>query len=161
MRLLHLEHETISDGTGLRMALYLSGCNHRCVGCHNPESWDDQRGSIITESFIQEIGEMYTRNPLLQGVTLTGGDPLFHKERIPWLLQRLRHYGIVDIWLYTGYRFEEISHEPWVSMVTVLVDGPFVQELYDPSLHFRGSRNQRIINITETLKKNCITELVF
>ncbi len=104
---------------------------------------------------------MYTRNPLLQGVTLTGGDPLFHKERIPWLLQRLRHYGIVDIWLYTGYRFEEISHEPWVSMVTVLVDGPFVQELYDPSLHFRGSRNQRIINITETLKKNCITELVF
>ncbi len=161
MRLLHVEYETISDGTGLRMSLYLSGCIHRCEGCHNPESWDETKGVLITETLIGELGKQYQSNPLLQGVTLTGGDPLFHRERIPWLLQSLQHYGVSNVWIYTGYQFEDISHEPWLPMVGVLVDGPFVQELYDPSLRFRGSRNQRIIDVRKSLMKGSIIELPF
>ncbi len=151
MKLLNVFKETISDGVGLRYSIYLSGCRHACPGCHNPESWNPDNGCELTEEVLKEIIKEIKANPLLDGITISGGDPFFSPDDLFFLVKRLKEATQMNIWCYTGYTIEHIRRTPNMAKVLdyidVLVDGPYVEQLRDPKLNFRGSSNQRIIKI--------------
>lgn len=145
MKYLKIIDETISDGMGLRMSVYLSGCTHHCSNCHNRDSWDPNNGTTVTNEIIDEIIEKYQSNPLLDGITFTGGDPLYNFEEFYSLVSTIKNRLNCNIWVYTGYTYSEIKNEPFTKYIDVLVDGKFVPDLFDPTLQFRGSSNQNII----------------
>lgn len=155
MRLINLYRETISDGPGLRCSLYLSGCKHACPGCHNPESWDAEAGIPLTDKLLSDIIQQIRSNPLLDGITISGGDPFYNPTELTWLLQRLKGETKLDIWCYTGYTMEYLLSRPdareALRYIDTLVDGPFVQKLHDPHLPFVGSSNQRILRVADYL----------
>lgn len=147
MRILDIIEGTIVDGPGLRTSIYFSGCSHKCPGCHNPESWDLLNGKEVS---VAEILKVVRENDF--NVTFSGGDPLFQvNDGLLELAQKIREEG-KTIWCYTGYTIEEIRSSRVLRQVLdyidVLVDGPFVEELRDESLLFRGSSNQRIIYLS-------------
>lgn len=154
MRLLNVYKENISDGPGLRYSIYLAGCRHACPGCHNPESWSPDGGILLTERVLEDIIEEIRSNPLLDGITVSGGDPFFDPEALVGLLCRLKQETGMNIWCYTGFTIEYLLrsplHRPALEYIDVLVDGPFVESLLDPRLSFRGSSNQRLIEIDHT-----------
>lgn len=149
IRVLKILPGTSVDGPGMRTSIYLAGCRHQCPGCHNPQSWDENGGTAMS---IGEILNIVEENEM--PVTLTGGDPLFQARALLPLCQSLKDKGI-NVWCYTGYKFEEILRDSTLSQllpyIDVLVDGPFISTLRDTTLHFRGSSNQRLINIPLTL----------
>ena len=151
MNILKVIPETILDGDGIRYAIYLAGCSHHCPGCHNPESHSPLAGVPLTEEYLNEIIDEINDNQLLDGITLSGGDPLYNPIEVLPLLQRLKRETKLEIWCYTGYTLEQIQQDPTradlLEYIDVLVDGPFIQGLYDPQLSFKGSSNQRIIRL--------------
>ena len=140
---------TSVDGPGLRTSIYLSGCRHQCPGCHNPHTWDFAQGSPMTVDEIMQIVEENGFN-----VTLTGGDPLYSLPAIIPLIQAIKAAGY-SIWLYTGFIYEQLLSLPGIDAILqsleAIVDGPFEQDKRDLSLCFRGSSNQRIIDVRNTL----------
>lgn len=138
---------TTVDGPGFRTAIYMAGCYHHCEGCHNPQSWDPEAGTIYSLSEIIRIVKEEDFD-----VTLTGGDPLYDPEKTLLLSREISKMGY-KIWLYTGYTYEEILKSERLSKaltyVDTLVDGPYIAALRDPDLLFRGSSNQRIIHLKE------------
>ncbi len=139
----------IADGEGIRIALFLSGCSHKCKSCHNPESWNCNSGEPFTDKIKEKLIQLLDR-PYIDGLTLTGGDPLFenNREEVTKLCKEIKTiFPNKTIWLYTGYVYEEISNLDILNYIDVIVDGPFVQELRDITLPFRGSSNQRIIRL--------------
>lgn len=153
IHLLNRYKETISDGEGIRYSIYLAGCSHACPGCHNPAGWDPTAGFLLTEEVLEDMIREIRANPLLDGITLSGGDPLFNPEGALALCRRLKEATGLNLWCYTGYTLEEIRERPVyqeiLRIVDVLVDGRFVQEEFDQTLSFRGSRNQRIIRLKD------------
>ncbi len=147
MRYLQIIDQTISDGLGLRMAIYFSGCKHHCKNCHNKSSWDPNNGAIVDDEVINTIIKKYKSNPLLDGITLTGGDPLYNFEEFHKVVKTLKDNLNCNIWLYTGYTYEQIKNEPFIKYINTLVDGKYEDDLYDPTLRFRGSSNQNILHI--------------
>lgn len=149
LRILGTYRETVVDGEGLRYSIYFAGCTHACKGCHNKESWCPDNGTLVTEEYLDKIIKEINSNPLLDGITLSGGDPLYNPEEMLEIVKYLKEKTEMNIWLYTGYTIEELRKDnrrmKVLQYVDTLVDGKFVQELYDPLLKFRGSSNQRII----------------
>ena len=156
MRVLKIIEGTSVDGPGLRTSVYLAGCSHHCPGCHNPQSWDPQGG---TEMSVDELMQVIDYNEA--PVTLSGGDPLQHPDVLE-LARRIRQEGY-NLWCYTGHTWEEIANDPKLLEVAqlcdVVVEGRFVQAQRDTSLHFRGSKNQRIIDVRQSLTSNTPTLL--
>ena len=146
LRVLEIIRGTTVDGPGFRTAIYLAGCDHHCKGCQNPQSHDPGGGVEMRLSEIMEVIREEDFN-----VTLSGGDPLYFPEKTIILAQEIKKYGY-NIWLYTGYTYEEIEEnprlKPILQFVDTIVDGPFVENLRDLDLRFRGSSNQRIINLS-------------
>lgn len=151
LNLLATYPETIVDGEGIRYSIYLSGCSHHCPGCHNPESWNPNKGIPITEELTDNIIKEIINNPLLDGITFSGGDPFYNpKEFLPFI-RKIKSMTGLNVWCYTGYSYEEILENPELKDILkytdVLVEGRFIQNLYSPYLEFRGSSNQRILRI--------------
>ena len=157
MKYLKIIDETITDGEGLRTSVYVSGCNHKCKGCHNPQTWDFNQGYLITEKVVQDLIKSIKNNPLLNGVTFSGGDPL-EVGNAESLLDFLKMFkrAEINVWCYTGYIYEDLLDMPvqreCLKYIDVLVDGPFIKELKDPDLIFRGSSNQRIIKLVNGIR---------
>ncbi|MDE6369914.1 MAG: anaerobic ribonucleoside-triphosphate reductase activating protein [Duncaniella sp.] len=148
MRVIDIIPGTTVDGPGLRTSIYFAGCSHQCPGCHNPQSWDGTAGHEMT---VDEIMTVIEDNGF--DVTLTGGDPLYQVSEIIPLAEALTEKGYT-VWCYTGYTFEDVRNRPDVkkllSMCEVLVDGPFIESQRDISLLYRGSSNQRLIDLKAT-----------
>lgn len=149
IRLAGTVEESIVDGPGLRFTVFVQGCDHKCKGCHNPETWPFKKGSLRSiESILKDIHS----NPLNKAVTFSGGDPLYQSEACTELASILKEEGY-NIWVYTGFTWEEVKDDPLMKYTDVLVDGPFVESLKSYELRFRGSSNQRLIDVQESLKK--------
>ena len=148
IRILDILEETMMDGPGLRTSIYCAGCAHRCPGCHNPQSWDFMGGREVD---IQEILDV-VRADEFANVTFSGGDPFYQVEAFTELARRIKEETGKNIWCYTGFTYEEILADERLSQmlpyIDTLVDGPFIQDLRDPDLPFRGSSNQRIIHLS-------------
>ena len=141
----------IANGPGVRVSLFVSGCRNHCKGCFNPETWDFDYGRPFTRATEDEIIKAL-RPSWIQGLSILGGDPMEpenQKEILPFIRRVKETYPGKDIWLYTGYRLEQVWDSPLLSYVDVVVDGPFVEKEKDAGLAFRGSRNQRIIDLKE------------
>lgn len=152
LRVLDIVEGTSVDGPGLRTSIYIAGCRHKCPGCHNPESWDMNAGKPTP---IETLLETIRYNDF--NVTLSGGDPLYHPREIAELCQRIKTNLGKNIWCFTGFLWEEIVKteellEP-LKWIDVIVEGPFIERLRDTQLRFRGSPNQRIVNVRESLEK--------
>ncbi len=160
MKYANIKYYDISNGLGVRTSLFVSGCTHRCPGCFNEMTWDFNYGSDFTEETIQEILKSIEPE-YISGLTLLGGEPMEPSNQralLKLLKQFKQRFPGKDIWCYTGYTYEsdllnpqgrahcEVTDE-FLSYVDILVDGEFIQEQYDISLKFRGSRNQRILQI--------------
>ena len=147
-----IEPESIVDGPGFRYTVFVQGCNFRCPGCHNPQLQTCSGGRRIA---VGEILDAIRENPLLDGLTLSGGDPFVQAAACAVLAEEVRGLGL-SVFAYTGYTFEALwqAEDPaWrrlLMAVDVLVDGPFVRELRDIDLRFRGSSNQRLIDLRRT-----------
>lgn len=146
--------ESIVDGDGLRFTLFVQGCPHHCEGCHNPSTWEFGKGKKVG---YKTIFNMMVENPLLEGITLSGGEPFMQAEDL-YLLAKLVHSNDMNVWCYTGFTYEYLlehgttAQKQLLDEIDVLVDGRFELEKRDISLMFRGSSNQRVINLEETRK---------
>lgn len=152
MRIANWISDSIVDGPGLRLTVFTQGCPHRCPGCHNPETWDPAGGREVP---LEELEALLAADPLLQGLTLSGGEPFLQAGDCASLARRARRRGL-DVWTYTGYRYEDLveaGRADWEALLAatdVLVDGPFLQAQKSYAALFRGSDNQRLIDLRQT-----------
>ena len=148
----------IANGPGCRVSLFVSGCRNYCLGCFNTETWDFTYGREFTDETLQGLLEMLA-NPHIVGLSILGGDPFEPENRGPVLdickAVRRRFGDSKTIWIWTGYNWEDLRDEPVLNYIDVLVDGPFIESERDLSLFYRGSRNQRVIDIPKTLERGC------
>ena len=145
--------DSIVDGPGIRTTIFCQGCPHHCPGCHNPETWAFGRG---TDMEVERILEIVKENPLCRGVTFSGGEPFAQPEGFACLAKLLKERGY-EVASYTGYTFEQLLHgtpaqKELLSVIDVLIDGPFIQAEKSLEIAFRGSRNQRILNVPASLR---------
>lgn len=144
-----IESTNLSNGLGWRVVLWVSGCSHKCEGCHNPETWDPNSGKLFTVKELRKIIEFLDK-PYIKGLTLSGGDPLMPENRagVLQLVKAVKdNCPTKDIWLYTGYEYSKIKDLDILNYVDVVVDGEFILSERDITLPFRGSRNQKIIDL--------------
>lgn len=156
MRILDIIRGTTVDGPGFRTSIYMAGCRHNCLGCHNPSSWDFNAGQEMSADEVMQIVEEEDFD-----VTFSGGDPLYHVPEVIELSSRIRKLGH-SVWLYTGFTWEDILSSQHLYQVLdyidVIVDSPFIESLRDPDLLFKGSSNQRIIDVRQSLDANRLVE---
>ena len=155
-------NDSIVDGPGIRMTVFAQGCPHHCRGCHNPETWAFGCGTPMEE---ERIAEIVATNPLCRGVTFSGGEPFAQAEGFSKLAQLLKSRGY-KVASYSGYTFEQLlngteAQQKLLQTIDVLIDGPYVHAQRSLEIAFRGSRNQRIIDVKKSLaigKAVCITQ---
>ena len=155
MRYHNITKDDMLNGDGLRAVLWVAGCTHKCKGCHNPVTWDIEGGIPFDEAAKEELFEAI-KPDYISGVTFSGGDPLHpanHVEVAVLAKEIKETFPNKTIWLYTGFYWDEIKTLDVVKYCDVIVDGPFVQEEFDGKLHWKGSRNQRVIDVQETLRR--------
>jgi len=153
-----LTKESTVDGPGIRIALYLQGCPHHCSGCHNPETWNIDNGVSKT---VNETLKLITDNltPLHQGITISGGEPFMQPAALLALVQGIRErFHQLNIWCYTGYLYDDLIQSPILPYLDILVDGPYQESERELDLRFKGSRNQRIINVQASISQGQIIE---
>ena len=152
MRYHNITKDDMLNGDGLRVVLWVAGCTHGCQGCHNPITWDIEGGIEFDEGARQEIyAEM--EKDYISGLTFSGGDPLHPQNRkeITELARELKQkYPDKTLWMYTGFSWDEVDDLPIMAYVDVVVDGEYVDALRDIQLHWKGSSNQRVIDVAKT-----------
>ena len=151
-----LQPDSIVDGEGVRTVIWTQGCSHNCPGCHNPGTHDFKGGfEATTEEITEELKSLEGQD----GITLSGGDPLFQVEACSLIAKEARKMGL-NVWCYTGFTFEELIKMPkaleFLKYVDVLVDGKFIMSERSLNLDFRGSRNQRVIDVQKSLKEKSV-----
>ena len=165
IRLSGIAYESLVNGPGIRRVFFAQGCKHNCKGCFNPDTHDFSGGE---EKGINELIEDTINNPIIKGVTFSGGDPWEQADKFAYMAKEFRKRGL-NIWSYTGYTFEYITEnvynrEGWRELlenIDVLVDGKFEEDKTQNGLKFRGSANQRIIDVNKTLKEGKIIILKY
>lgn len=157
--------ESISNGLGWRAVLFVSGCPHNCPGCHNKAAQDYKYGEKFNK---KEIIERIKANSILKGVTISGGEPLCPQniaEVLDFIKEVKKEKPNFNVWCYTGYTIEQLENrhdsvtDECLSQINVLVDGRFIEQKKNPTLKFRGSENQRIIDVANTLKENKVVTM--
>lgn len=157
IRIFGLQNDSIVDGPGIRFAIFTQGCSHHCPGCHNPQSHDMNGGTDYdTEKIVQKIKE----NPLLDGITLTGGEPFLQAKPLTYIAKEAHKTGL-HVMAYTGYLWQDLLHganeeNGWRELleeIDILVDGPFIEKERSLELQFKGSRNQRSIDVRKSLEQ--------
>ena len=149
MRIAGIEKESFVDGEGIRFAVFVQGCSRHCTGCHNQITWDHSKGRDME---IEDIVKEFDKNPLLNGITITGGEPFEQAKGCAELAKMIKAKN-KNVWCYTGFKLEELvrKKDPDINKlldnVDVLVDGPYKEELRDLDIEFRGSLNQRILHL--------------
>jgi anaerobic ribonucleoside-triphosphate reductase activating protein len=159
IRVAGVADESSVDGPGLRFVLFVQGCPHRCPGCHNPQTHAFQGGTLMD---VEEVLARTRLNPLLDGLTLSGGEPFEQAEALAPLAEKAREEGR-SVVTYTGYRYEELLEPPcrqgWLRLLEatdILVDGRFEAELRTEVLPFRGSSNQKLIDVPRSLREGAV-----
>ncbi len=153
VRIAGIARESVVDGSGLRCTIFFQGCRHACNGCHNPETWDSEGGELLG---LAELIDRLDLNPLLAGVTFSGGEPFLQAPAAALFADFLKSRGL-NLWVYTGFTWEylnrcrEAGYQELLNLADILVDGPFQINKKDPRLMFRGSSNQRIIRVPDSL----------
>lgn len=163
IRLAGIAYESLVNGPGMRRVFFSQGCKHNCKGCFNPDTHDFNAG---VEMDMDELIKDVIENPMLKGVTFSGGDPLERAKEFAYMAKKFKEHGL-NVWSYTGYTFEYLMDnletrpewKEYLKYIDVLVDGKFEIENKDESLKFRGSSNQRIIDVQESLKTGMIVIL--
>lgn len=159
VRVSGISHDSIVDGPGLRYVVFAQGCRHACPGCHNPQTHDPSGGYDLT---LDDMLVDLWRNPLLTGVTFSGGEPFLQSEPLTALARMVRALGL-GLWIYSGYTWEQIVSRPdWEALAEqadVIVDGLFVMEQKTISLRWRGSKNQRLISVKDSLREGRAVEV--
>ena len=181
MNYLQITHEDVCNGDGLRVVLWLSGCSHHCYNCQNPQTWNPDKGIPFDESAKQEIFTELSKD-YISGITFSGGDPLYENnlDEVLKLVKQIRNsFPEKTIWLYTGFRWEElimydsynsfiplesnlrkdiyelyIKRHQIIELCNIVVDGEYIDEQKDLTLKFRGSKNQRVIDVKQSLTQN-------
>lgn len=153
MSILNIIEDTTVDGPGFRTAIYAAGCPNGCPGCHNPESWDINRGHwMSTDEILEKV-----LSDDFADVTFSGGDPMYQPQGFAKLASAIKEQSNKNIWCYTGYTFEHLLRNPQQSellkYIDVLVDGKFDRQLRDETLCFRGSSNQRLIDVPASIQQ--------
>jgi len=151
LRILDILEDTMVDGPGFRTSIYCAGCRHACPGCHNLQSWDFGGGRDMT---VEQLMRIIEADPFTRGVTFSGGDPMYQAAGFAELARQIHRRTQKDIWCYTGFTFESLIHDDQRELLAeldVLVDGPFIQALHDSDLLFRGSSNQRLIDVQASM----------
>lgn len=152
----------IANGPGVRVTMFVTGCDHNCPGCHNPQTWDPNAGQSFTNETLDKIIDLL-RPDYIRGLTLTGGDPLYpgNREMVEKIVHRVwtEFENKKDVWLWTGYKWEELWNQDGLvadilANINVLVDGPFIEAQKDISLPYMGSSNQRVIDIWRSAGKD-------
>lgn len=164
MKLAGFIEESIVDGPGIRLVFFFQGCSHRCPGCHNPDTWFFEGGKEVP---LLQIDQLLADHVYLNNLTLSGGDPLDQPEACLEVLRLAKREYNYNTIIYTGYLFEQLVDraptDPVLSeilnLVDVIVDGPFILAQRDISLHFRGSTNQKIIDVKASLRKGKVLTL--
>lgn len=156
-----LQTDSIVDGPGLRAVLWTQGCGHHCKGCQNPQTWDFEGGGLVP---IEMVKEAISELEYHIGLTISGGDPMFQPDACLEIAKYAKSLGL-DVWVYTGFTFEKLLkmsktkpvYLDFLKQIDVLVDGKFILEQRDLSILFRGSRNQRLIDVQKSLENKNIT----
>lgn len=166
LRIAGVEKESIVDGPGIRYTIFTQGCNHRCKGCHNVHTWDKNGGYSVN---IEDLYEDIVKNPLLKGVTISGGEPFDQAYEVSYLIQEYlkKNKPNMDVIVYTGYKFEDLvvrSYEDipvrrLLCSADYIIDGEYVESERCLSLSFRGSKNQRIIDVKKSMDIGEIVEV--
>lgn len=160
IRIADIINESIVDGPGLRFTIFAQGCPHNCKGCHNPSTHGMDGGRFIN---IDTVLNMIDDNPLLDGVTFSGGEPLLQYKEFAEIAKEVRKRDL-NVMVYTGYNWEELinsseKYKIFLENVDFLVDGVFIEDLRNIDLKFKGSENQRIIDVKQSLEKNKCVEV--
>ena len=153
MRFHNITKCDVLNGDGVRVVLWLAGCSHHCKNCHNPETWDENGGLLFDENAKQELFDAL-KNDYIDGITFSGGDPLFvgNRSTIGELIREVvENFSNKSIWLYTGFLWEQIKDLPFIKYVDVLIDGKFEQDKFSLKALWRGSTNQRVIDVKKSL----------
>ena len=159
MNISGINFESVVDGEGVRIVVFVSGCLHNCKGCHNPTSHSFEAGRPFTEELQDEIIDYINKTPFISGATISGGDPMYSAKAVAAFVRRLKtEVKDISLWIYSGFRYENILQNSemldLLRLCDVLVDGEFILEQRDMTLSYKGSRNQRIIDIQKSLTQN-------
>ena len=151
----------ISNGPGVRVSIFMQGCSFHCKNCFNPETWDFEGGQEFTEDTINKVLELSDKKEV-KGLSILGGEPM-HPTNIEGTTKLAKafkeKYPEKNIWAWSGFKYEDIKNNDVFNYIDVLVDGQYKDELHDPTLKWKGSSNQRVIDIKESKKQNKVCEL--